>query len=147
MAYCTSSQVAAEARISGGFRAASDPTPTNPTLERVNELIAEVDAEINTKIGMRYPTPITDTSDLILIRGIATVLVAERVVGTIEVTTGQGISVVNPKMKDGNLARQKLNDLVEGKLKLNTAPSGSPVRSFMSENDKQPTFKRDCEQW
>jgi len=142
MPYCTATQVAAEAKINGAFSASTSPTDT-----RVAELIAEIDAEINTKIGMRYPTPIVDATDLILIRGIATVLVAERVIGTIEVTTGQGINVVNPKMKDGNLARTKLNDIVEGKLKLNTAPSGSPVRSFMSDNDKQPTFKRDCEQW
>lgn len=147
MAYCTATQVRQECKLSTDFKAAADPNPTTPTSERVAELIAEIDAEIDAKIGMRYPVPITNATDLILLRGIATVMVAERVVGTIEVTTGQGVSVVNPKAKDATNARRKLDEIVEGKHKLLTSPASSSVRSYASDNDKSPTFRRDCEQW
>jgi phage gp36-like protein len=145
--YCTGTQVAAEAKLGSGFTAAASANPTSPTSERVDEIIAEVSADIDAQLGMRYATPITDATDLLTIRQIATILVAERVVGTIEVTTQQGVSAINPKMKDANLMRQKLADIVAGKFKLNTAEGANPVRSYMVDNDKTPLFKRDCEQW
>jgi phage gp36-like protein len=76
MAYCTTSEI--QALISTNLWDASATSPV-PTVTQVEEWIAEIDAEIDSKLSGRYVTPITGTKALQLVSTISARMVAMRI--------------------------------------------------------------------
>lgn len=144
MAYCTATQVAAECKLGVAFSA-----DTSPTATRVAELIAEVDAEIDATLGVKFAVPIVNATDLVLLQGISTPMVAERVRETISIKTNQGTISQNPSALTAKGARARLKEIVEGKLLFNTSLSDSAegVKSYAVSNGNTPVFEKGCDQW
>jgi hypothetical protein len=144
-AYTTAAKVASEAKIaSTGFT-----TSTTPTLAQVTALINEASAEIDGKLGLRFSLPITDETDLMVLQSIATMLVTERVRETIEVQAANGGSYLqNPASRAAKAARDRLQDIVDGKFNFNsTLISSADGIGYETDSKAEPYFQRGIKQW
>lgn len=151
--YVSLAQLASEAKISGGFvdYAAGPPVvnPTNPSLTKAGEIIAEVEAKVTAKISQKYATPLAAAS-YPLVRGIAIALMVERVREIIAVKTGAASVEQIAAKTTADRARKDLDDIVKGDLPLpgetlQTAADG--VRSYTIDNPLPAIFQRDKVQW
>lgn len=143
MAYATATQIASEAKLSGAFSASTNPTDT-----KVAEIIAEVEADIDSVISTRYVVPLSNASDILIARGISVVLCAERVREIMGFTVSANIEQQNITTL-ADKARTKLQAIVEGRMKLNATEVSSTagVRSYTRENGVTPVFDRSIKQW
>jgi len=145
MAYATSAQVATEAKVSGGFSA-----ETNPTSTKVDEIIAEVEANLNARLSRKYTMPATVASNVVLLRGLVLALCAERVREIMTVKTGAANVEQQMWKTSADYARKDIERIVEGTLPLpgeTLASSYDGVKSHAVTSGQSPTFKRGCEQW
>jgi hypothetical protein len=148
MAYCTKEQVADEFNGIAAFS-----STTNPTGDTVDRWIAEADALINAKVGLRYITPIVAANDLLVIRIISIMLVSARVRRRLN---RQGPDGETSKVKVADTldqAMKMLESIVKGTTNLD---GGSVLKSAGgSTNSYQVnhavscphTFRKDCDQW
>lgn len=137
--------MAAEAKIAKtGFTA-----DTSPTASRVDEIIAEVSAKIDSVISRKYVLPILDPNDLLILRSIATRMCAGRVRETIQVNTGTGKVEASPAAKAMKDAEAELKEIVEGCIKLSASlyTDGDGVLDNNPSSDCVPYFKRGVDQW
>lgn len=144
MAYTT------EARVESEFKDVNFTATSAVTSTDVAGFIEEADAEINATLSGKYLTPITGTESLLVVRQISTWLVADRVRYILRVKTGdEGLRQGAPESY-GRLAREMLQKLVKGTLKLNDAMLASTsdgVRSFAVDESLEHTFKKSVDQW
>ena len=120
MPYCTKEQVADE------FNGVSFGATSNPTATTVDRWIEEADAVINSKVGLRYTTPISDANDLIVIRQISIMLVAARVRRRLN-RTGPDGETSKVKVSDTHdQAMKMLDSIVKG---LTDLPGSTPKDS------------------
>lgn len=142
MSYCTAVQVASEAKVT------EFTTATMPTLAKVEELIAEADAEINAAISCKYVTPLAVAADLLVVRSISIALVVERVREILEVKTGSEEVSQDPAAKSAQGARGRLQKIVDGRLKLSAVlASTSDGVSSAGRTSTQCVFKVGVDQW
>lgn len=145
MAYCTKDQVADEFNGSVSFGVTTSPTATT-----VDRWIAEADVLIDAKVGLRYDTPITDPTDLILIRMISVLLVSARVRKRLN-RTGPDNENAKVKVSDSmSEANKMLNDIVKGLTNLpgsSLANSEAGVSSYTVGLEDPHTFKKGEDQW
>ncbi len=124
--------------------------PTAVTIEDVTQWLADADAEINSRLSVKYQTPITGTEALTVMCMLAIWLVKDRILGVMEVKgVTPATSQIAPK-SNRQKALDALNDLVSGKMKLTDATPATTadgVRSYMSDNVIQNVFDRTIEQW
>lgn len=149
MAYSTSAQ------IQGEFRSISFGADTAITTSEVSEFIAEADALIDSKVGLRYLVPI-DSGDspkaFLIMRMISRKLVAYRIKDILAVK-----DAVDPQTNQnvrGDLSRkdllQMLEDIAKGKMILEDATVASTqqgLSSFAVENCEEQFFKKNTDQW
>lgn len=147
MAYCTNAQVADEFN---GIPGGAFSSTTNPTDTTVDRWIAEADALIDSKVGLRYDVPITDVDDLIVIRQIAIMLVSARI--------RRRLNRVGP---DGETAKIKVTDTFDQAMKLldsiikgltdlpnsDLRNSDVGVSSFSTSLESPHKFTRDSDDW
>jgi len=145
MAYCTNAQVAAE------FKNLSFSSSTYPTDTNVDRFIAEADAEIDSRVGLKYQVPLTGSVALLVARQLSIDIVAERVRRVIKVQSGQ-----DQKRQDGREgdtakeARERTDLIVQGKMVLSDATLASShdgVKSYNSDNGVEPVFDAETESW
>jgi phage gp36-like protein len=116
MAYCTIDQVQALIPVALWDHTATTP---EPSVTDVTAWSLEADAEIDSKIGGRYQTPITGTEALKVVSSIAAAIIAERIWGVI--FTGQtGAPDVPQHIKD---MRKLLEAVAAGNAELKDAAS------------------------
>lgn len=146
MAYCTNAQVAVECKLgSTGFT-----TGTTPTAAQVDVVISQIEAKVNAKLANRYAViPVVDAGDVLVVQGICLAIIAERVRGIMGVVTGQKNVEQDRRTSNSAQAEKDLNDIVDGKVKLNTAliSTSDGIRSYDRENSSVPVFKRGTDQW
>ncbi len=145
MAYCTTTHVSGEFK---GVTLSSSTTPTDTTVER---FIAEADAEIDSKVGLKYETPVTGTTALIVVRQISIWLVAARVKEIFKVKTGA--SSAEQEAREGDLrkmAMDRLDRIAKGEELLPDATLRSSydgVRSYVVDNGVEAQIDVESEQW
>lgn len=146
MAYCTKAQVGDEVGLE------FDGT-TKPTATVVDRWIEEADALIDAKIGLRYSVPITNATDLLIIRSISLKIVTARVLLRLQRKTPIGDLDSKSRPADPHAqATKMLNDIVDGKTDLPNSDllsSTGGMTSFqVQDGDTCPhTFRKDCDQW
>lgn len=155
MAYCTSAQVAEE------FNGVSFGASTNPTSTTVDRWIAEADQLIDSKVGLRYTVPITNASDLILIRQISIMLVAARVRRRLNRTGPDGETAKVKVTDTHDQAMKMLDQIVKGLMDLpnsdlrNTAVGVSSFHAACADDEYDDCadditsheFKKGVDQW
>lgn len=144
-AYATDAQVATEAKVSSGFS-----TTTNPTAAKVDEIIAEVEAKINSRLIRKYVLPLTQADSLLLLRGISLALCVERVREIMTVQSGTAKVEQFAAKTSADYARKDLERIVAGELALvgeTLKTSGDGVKSFAKDTGLVPTFDRTKRQW
>jgi uncharacterized protein DUF1320 len=154
MAYCTKEQVADE------FNGITFASTTNPTADTVDRWIAEADVLINSKVGLRYETPIAGTTNLILIRQIGIMLVSARVrrrlnrtgpdgeTAKIKVTDthDQAIKLLEQIVK-GTLTLDDEDVLLNSKMGVSSANSPSDSCCTDADTDSPHFFRKNVDQW
>lgn len=145
MAYATVAQVAAEAKISTGFN-----VDTSPTNTKVEEIIAEVEANVNARISSKYRMPATQASNILVLRGIVLALCVERVREITEVKTGAANVEQMSWKTTADTARKDIDRIVAGTMLLSGETLGQVhdgVQSHAMTSGQKPFFKKGCEQW
>lgn len=144
MAYCTTDHVAAEFKGHPGFSSS-----TKPTEDDVLRFIAEADAEINGTLSQKYAVPITGSTALFIIRTISIGIVKKRVADISDIKSG-----TDKDQKAGEdsatVARKMLKNILDGVLVLPDATasvSGGGVRSYTYDNEIEPSFNAEIDQW
>lgn len=143
MAYHTEAQVSVDVKTV--FSATTTPTSTE-----VGVILLETDQEIDARIGVRYAVPVTNATDLILIRRIARAITTERLRGIMQVITGNKTEGQDPLSMSGTTARKMLDQIVTGELVLlNTTKRNAHdmVKDYNYANDIEGSFKTDEDQW
>lgn len=146
MSYATSAQIASEAKIGR----ADFSTETLPTKEKVEEIIAEVEAEFDAKVGAKYETPLTSDSGTLIARAIVIALAVERVREIMEVKTGTDKEEQDPASKTAKNARARLDQIMSGAIPLREETlrsSSDGVRSYAVDNGTEPVLRKGCDQW
>lgn len=145
MAYATALQVAAEAKLSGGFSEV-----TNPTATKAAEILAEVEAKLNARLSLKYTMPASQAANILLLRGIVLALCVERVREIMEVRSGAA-SVEQIQWKTtADTARKDIDAIVAGTLPLpgeTLASSYDGVKSNAVTSGAKAVFKKGCQQW
>lgn len=145
MSYCAHADVAQE------FKNMSFGTTTTPTATAITEFIAQADAFIDGRVGMKYTVPITGTASLSIIKQISIGLVAARVKDILKVKTSA--EAINQATREGDPAKaalDKLDMIVKGTLILSDATlavSGDGFKSFANDEDEEFTFQKNVDQW
>lgn len=148
MAYATKAQIASEAKIGRDF--GSD---TLPTADKVDEIIAEVEAMINATIGRKYTVPVTGAANLLIVRSISIALCTERVRAIMDSSEPIEDGKPDPSKNQKALARDargRLKAIVDGDLPLagmSLVASYDGIRSYAVSNGCEPVLKRGVEQW
>jgi phage gp36-like protein len=144
---------AASADVVGEFKdltVASSGTAIST--DDMTRFLAEADAEINSRLSVKYTTPITGTESLLLMRQIAVWLVKDRIERITEVKTGRPVDAQKGQTPTSlrSQALELLKSICEGKIKLTDATlasTGDGVGSYSSENGTEHIFDRDTQQW
>jgi phage gp36-like protein len=116
MAYCTYDQVEEE------FKALTLSASTSVTITQAQRFITEADAEIDSIIGVRYDTPVTDATGLIILRKISIELVASRIQKILATKTSVESAKQSGREEDLEAkAMKKLEKIADGSMKLGSA--------------------------
>lgn len=145
MAYSTRTQV------EGEFKSVAFSSTTEPTDTEINRFIEEADAEIDSIIGVKYSTPVTDATGIILLRRISIAIVAERVKEILAVKLGKKeLEQQSVGELSATRARSMLDKIAQGKMKLGGAALASShdgVKSYVSSNSVPHNFDMTKQQW
>lgn len=143
--YASQEQVASEARVGApGFTSA-----TNPSADKVDEIIAEVEAEAECVVATRYVLPLRAPNALV-IRAIVLAICASRVRKIIAGNVNDGIPGKSAQQIAEDGARARLQLILEGKLVLqgeSPTVAGDGVKSYASQHSQRPIFRKECKQW
>lgn len=144
MAYSTNSDVRLE------FKAMTLNSSTSSILDTtVDGFIAQADALINSKIGLKYVVPVTGAESLKILKTISIYLVADRMAKILQVKTiTEENQTAEKSLRD--IAMEMIKDIIDGILLLSDATlksSGHGFNSFAVDNDLDYTFKKATDQW
>jgi phage gp36-like protein len=144
MAYATQAQVLAEFKdLTVG---ASTPISTSD----IAAFIADADAEINSRLSVKYTTPITGSESLIMMKMISVWLIKHRINEILAVKTGTSQTSQEGSKSYRQMAMDLLNDLASGKAKLTDATlatSADGVKSYTYTNSIEHVFDLEIDQW
>lgn len=120
MAYSALTDIQAE------FRNVTFSSSTTPTDATVTSFIAQADAEIDAKVGLRYAVPIDTTAcpvSAITLKRLSAWLVVARIKEILKVKTGDAATSQDSRGGDiGKMARDQLEQIAQGKYLLSDAP-------------------------
>jgi phage gp36-like protein len=144
MAYCTVDNVKKE------FKQLDITSTTALKTASIEEFIEEADAEIDAIIGVRYTVPVTAGNALVLCRMMSRALVRERVAGVLAIKSGN-------QKKEQDASQMSREDVIKLAMRIGKGEvafvgaseivSGSGVKSYVSSNTVERTFKRGDKQW
>jgi phage gp36-like protein len=145
MAYCTVTEVRQE------FKSLPVSGTTAIIESTIERFIAEADAEIDGRLGTKFAVPITAEASLPLIRRISIGLVAERIKSVLEMkgpiqAAEQAVKIENSARE----ARALLKEILEGKIYLSGAtasPTHGGIQSYNVDEEIEPVFDKECDQW
>lgn len=138
------------ADIQAEFRSIKINDDSAVTEESVESFIAQADAEIDSMIGTRYAVPVSGESALLVLKQISVWLVARRVKDVLEIKNVRPEVDQDIKTDTRSMALSMLNKIVNGEMNLigaTLANSVQGVKSGVSANNIERTFKRNTDQW
>lgn len=146
MAYCTYTDVQNECK---GLDLNASSAVTS---SKITTFITQADAYINSKIGLKYVTPVTGTEALLVLQMISSWLVVDRVKDILTTRTGnaQRDQTSEPVVTPGMKAERMLKDIVAGNLLLSDATlnsSSDGVQSHTYTEGEEHTFQKGEDQW
>lgn len=150
MSYCTYSDVAKE------FKSITFSSSTAVTDSQVTAFIAQADAVINAKIGLKYAMPITDTDALTILKMISVGMVADRVRDIVKTQSGDAQTSQQARPRGGATTPASpwamLDSIVKGDMLLGSAAlasSADGVKSGMTDGSSSAEliFDVDETQW
>lgn len=144
MAYVTPAQIAAEFKS----MTIGATGPVNTT--NLADFIAQADAEINSRLAVKYSTPITGTEALIIMQMISTYLVKARIQSILRVKTGKEDPDQDTADNLRKIAITLLDQLAKGTSILTDATlavSADGVKSRASDDEVENHFDLESDQW
>lgn len=117
---------------------------------QVTAFIAQGDAEIDSRLSVKYQTPVAGTQALTVLKTISTYLAVERCLNFLEIKGPDASSSQAGQKSYDKLARQMLTDLATDKMRLIDAPllqSANGIRSGNVDNGYCPFFDITTRQW
>lgn len=144
MAYATTAQIERD------FKDITFSSSTSVTDTDVAAFIEEADAEIDANLADKYEVPITGAAALIVVRTISIAIVADRIRGILTIKTGDEKKDQAQGKSASEIARQRLKDIRDGKIKLvgaTLAQSSDGIKSYATDEDLEPIFSMDEDQW
>ena len=146
MSYCEVEQVQEE------FKSLDvDDSTTAISTARIERFIEEADAEINSRIGLKFVVPVTGPLSLIILRTISIQLVAGRLRDIMKTKGPEAATSQATRDKDLVAdARAKIEQIIKGVLLLPDATLVSQadgLQSFDVDNMEQFIFDKDSRQW
>lgn len=148
MAYCLNTDVQAE------FKNLNYVSSGGITSGEVDTWIGETDAYINARISLKYSTPITNATDLLIMKTISVWLTADRVKKRLTTLTGvKGEQSSEPEEGWAVAAEKRLEAIVTGMLPLANSTltrSNDGVDSYsysQAEETEAPVFSKGVDQW
>lgn len=144
MAYSTESQV------EGEFKNIDFTSTTAVTSDDITRFIAEADALIDAKVGLKYAVPITGAASLLIMRYCSIQIVADRVRKILEVKTGESDKDQDEKENEFKNAESIINRISKGELVLSDATlanSHDGIKDYVYANSIEPDFSVTSEQW
>lgn len=140
--------------IQNEFKSVTFSATSTPTDAVVTSFIAQADAEIDARIGLRYAVPVNTVSSpiaAVTLKRLSAWLTAARVREIIKVKTGDTQTAQGARDGDiGKMARDQLDQISKGLYLLSDAPlvnSTQAVQSFAYSNGEAFTFDKDSDQW
>ena len=127
-----------------------DTTNGAITTAKIDEWISQADAYIDSRVGLRYETPITGTEALKVVKWISIGLTAQRIAHVLET---KSIVPVGDQAIPKNLiedAEKKLEMIVNKQMTLSDATEASThggVKSYSNDNTVCRTFDQTKDQW
>lgn len=119
------------------------------TSAEVTAFITQADAFIDSKVGLRYDTPVTGVESLKILKTISIWLVADRVSKVLRIKSNvPETETAEKSLRD--MALEMLEDISKGLLLLSDATlksSGSGFSSYANTEDLSYTFKKGESQW
>lgn len=146
MAYCTNTEVQNECK-GLDYNSSSAITTT-----KVDAFIGQADAYIDSRLGLRYVTPITGAGALLVVKMISTYLVADRVQSILKTLTGNAQRDQNNIPEDtlGKKAERMIKAILAGEMTLSDATlvsSSEGVHSTTYDDEIEHTFEQGVDQW
>ena len=140
--YCTVAQIEVY------FPSVTFSTTTKVTLASVEALITTKSLYIDARLNVRYETPITGANSLIIIQEICEWLVISQLEPILKTGLGRRGDAIPPidyKAK----ADKKLTEHESSKADLPDASSrsGDEFKNYNEDNEIDPIFERDTDQW
>jgi hypothetical protein len=135
--------------VQAEFKNITFDAETMITDTEVERFILEADTLIDSRLCLKYKTPITGPQSLVLVRLIETWLVKSRVLSIMRVKSGTE-DVDQEGADPGKRATQMLDDLISGKMKL---PDAEPVstsdgiKSYSFDHEIKHVFDVTKTQW
>lgn len=136
--------------VLGEFKDLTVSATTAVTTTKLAQFIVDADAEINSRLGVKYSTPISGTESLVMVAMIATFLVKDRVLEITKVKTGDDKTSQTGSKSYRDKALDLINDIASGKILLTDATlktSADGVRSYSNDNSTANIFDRSIDQW
>lgn len=141
---------ATEAEISSEFKNVEFSATTSVKTAEVTRFLAEASALIDAKVGMRYVTPVTNASDLLILKTICIDIVTARIKRILDVKTGKTETEQGVKGSVEGAALKMLSEISNGNLPLQNSElinESSGVYSYAASNGLEHTFKKGEDQW
>lgn len=136
--------------VVGEFKDLTISASTAVTTTKLTQFIADADAEINSRLGVKYKTPITGTESLVMVTMIATWLVKHRIIEVLHVKTADDKTSQVGSKSYRETALAVLKEIASGNIILTDAvlkTSADGVRSFSNDNATANIFDRSIDQW
>lgn len=144
MAYAVADDIQSE------FKDIVFSSSTKVTTAEVTEFIAQTDAIIDGKVGLRYVTPVVGASSLLILKYICIQIVVDRIKTMMEVKSASEELNQKPAPSPTRMAYKMLEDIANLKILLSDATalsSSSGVSSYDADNCIEPTFRTGEDQW
>lgn len=136
--------------VSSEFKGMAFGASTTPTSTEVTEFIAQADAEIDARLGVKYVTPISGTKSLVICKILSIKISAQRVRDVIAVKSGNKEVDSEAGTNSKKEALAMINDILNDRLLLSDATSNSSQDGFASfnvDNNEEFEMKKGTNQW
>lgn len=146
MGYCALADVQAE------FKSITFSSTTAVTDTEVNGFIDDSSAVMDSRLALRYQTPVTGAVSLSVLKVICSQMVAERIRKIIAVKTGNKDTdqAAGSAPKPKNTPEDMLQMIVDGTMMLvdaNLIQASNGIKSYTYTNNVTPKFQRGTKQW
>jgi hypothetical protein len=133
---------AAYADIQSEFKNQTFSASTKLTSTEVTEIITQTENKINAELGQVYVTPVTNSTDISILKRISIMFVKHRVENILKIKSGEKLDSEDQENLEKK-AQDELDKIIEKRLLHNTTrrtTNNSGVEDYNSNNEIRATF-------